>query len=142
MHYLYYVGLDVSKETFDASLVAFEDANEMAHRKFANSRKGICSCLHWVEKRHGIRLDDVIFCAEDMGSYISEMAVCASDRTLNFNFSLISPLVIKYSMGIARGKTDRVDARRIAEYAITHYRKIALYLPAEKELCQLRTWLI
>ena len=98
MHYLYYVGLDVSKETFDASLVAFEDANEMAHRKFANSRKGICSCLHWVEKRHGIRLDDVIFCAEDMGSYISEMAVCASDRTLNFNFSLISPLVIKYSM--------------------------------------------
>ncbi|MZK05421.1 IS110 family transposase, partial [Enterobacter hormaechei] len=55
MHYLYYVGLDVSKETFDASLVAFEDANEMAHRKFANSRKGICSCLHWVEKRHGIR---------------------------------------------------------------------------------------
>ena len=88
-----------------------------------------------VEKRHGIRLDDVIFCAEDMGSYISEMAVCASDRTLNFNFSLISPLVIKYSMGIARGKTDRVDARRIAEYAITHYRKIALYLPAEKELC-------
>ena len=48
MHYLYYVGLDVSKETFDASLVAFEDANEMAHRKFANSRKGICSCLHWV----------------------------------------------------------------------------------------------
>ena len=41
------------------------------------------------------------------------------DRTLNFNFSLISPLVIKYSMGIARGKTDRVDARRIAEYAIT-----------------------
>ena len=33
MHYLYYVGLDVSKETFDASLVAFEDANEMAHRK-------------------------------------------------------------------------------------------------------------
>ena len=142
MHYLYYVGLDVSKETFDASLVAFEDANEMAHRKFANSRKGICSCLHWVEKRHGIRLDDVIFCAEDMGSYISEMAVCASDRTLTFNFSLISPLVIKYSMGIARGKTDRVDARRIAEYAITHYRKIALYLPAEKELCQLRTWLI
>lgn len=35
-----------------------------------------------------------------------------------------------------------MDARRIAEYAITHYRKIALYLPAEKELCQLRTWLI
>ncbi len=48
MHYLYYVGLDVSKETFDASLVAFEDANEMAHRKFANSRKGsarVCTGL-------------------------------------------------------------------------------------------------
>ena len=101
MHYLYYVGLDVSKETFDASLVAFEDANEMAHRKFANSRKGICSCLHWVEKRHGIRLDDVIFCAEDMGSYISEMAVCASDRTLNFNFSLGARSLIR--------KVDRDD---------------------------------
>ena len=107
MHYLYYVGLDVSKETFDASLVAFEDANEMAHRKFANSRKGICSCLHWVEKRHGIRLDDVIFCAEDMGSYISEMAVCASDRTLNFNFSLISPLVMNYIINENNRKPSR-----------------------------------
>ena len=66
----------------------------------------------------------------------------AADRTLKFNFSLISPLAIKYSMGIARGKNDRIDARRIAEYAVTHYRKIRLYYPAEKELCQLRTWLI
>ena len=83
MHYLYYVGLDVSKETFDASLVAFEDANEMAHRKFANSRKGICSCLHWVEKRHGIRLDDVIFCAEDVAKQTEWMpGVSPSMRSL------------------------------------------------------------
>lgn len=142
MHYAYYVGLDVSKETFDASLVAFENENELAHRKFANSRKGICSLLRWVEIRNGIDLGNTMFCAEDMGSYISELAVCAADRTLRFNFSLISPLAIKYSMGIARGKNDRIDSRRIAEYAVTHYRKIELYRPAEKELCQLKTWLI
>jgi Transposase and inactivated derivatives len=142
MNYAYYVGLDVSKETFDASLIEFESSNEVAHRKFANSRKGICSLLRWVEVRNGIKLSDVVFCAEDMGNYILKMALCAADRTLKFNFSLISPLAIKYSMGIARGKNDRIDARRIAEYAVTHYRKIRLYYPAEKELCQLRTWLI
>lgn len=85
----YYAGLDVSKDSFDASLAAFEGANEMAHRKFANFRKGICPCLHRVENRNGVRPDDVIFCAEDMG-----MAVCASDRTLNFNFSRTSPAAV------------------------------------------------
>ena len=76
MHYLYYVGLDVSKETFDASLVAFEDANEMAHRKFANSR----ICLVSAGLRSGMVFASTMgFSAPRIwGSYISEMAVCAS----------------------------------------------------------------
>jgi transposase len=35
-------------------------------------------------------------------------------------FSMISALEIKRSLGIVCGKSDKVDARRIAEYAYLH----------------------
>ncbi len=129
------------KETFDASLVAFEDANEMAHRKFANSRKGICSCLHWVEKRHGIRLDDVIFCAEDMGSYISEMAVCASDRTLTLEFFTDLAVGNQVFDGYCpwQNRQDDAGVCTICDHSLS---EDSLLSACKKKLCQLRTWLI
>lgn len=39
-------------------------------------------------------------------------------------YTLVSPLHLKKSLGITRGKNDQVDARRIAEFACLHQRTI------------------
>ena len=85
--------------------------------------------VRWVEKRHQ-RCD---FRAEDLYPRWRFLF----RQTLNFNFSLISPLVIKYSMALCLAWQKQTPPS-----IDHHYRKIAVYLPAEKELCQLRTWLI
>jgi transposase len=45
---------------------------------------------------------------------------------------------IKRSLGLARGKTDRTDARRIAEYAARHQNRIRLWIPVRSVIEQLR----
>ena len=51
MNYSHFVGIDVSKLTFDASILDSEE-NELAHRKFRNSLSGIQEMLDWATGRH------------------------------------------------------------------------------------------
>lgn len=45
-------------------------------------------------------------------------------------------------MGIQRGKTDRIDARRIADYALMHHRNLPLYSLPDPVIVKLRGWLL
>jgi transposase len=57
---------------------------------------------------------------------------------MGFSLALVCPLTIKKSIGLQRGKNDRIDAKRIANYAVLHYRKLKLYKLPDKELVKLR----
>lgn len=52
------------------------------------------------------------------------------------------PLTIKKSIGLQRGKNDRIDAFRIASYAVLHHRILKLYKLPDKDLVQLRAWML
>lgn len=60
-----------------------------------------------------------------MGSYVTELSV--SSVVIGFYLTLVCPLTIKKSIGLQRGKNDRIDAKRIANYAVLHCRKLKLY---------------
>ena len=55
---------------------------------------------------------------EHTGWYTLELCCFLQDQQLAF--ALYSPLHLKRSLGLARGKNDRVDAQRIAHYAFLH----------------------
>jgi transposase len=59
---------------------------------------------------------------EHTGWYTLELCCFLQDQQLAF--ALYSPLHLKRSLGIARGKNDRVDAQRIAHYAFLHRHKL------------------
>ena len=123
MNYSHFVGLDVGKNTFDASLMSAEE-KELSHKSFDNTPEGIQSMLAWIDN-YQLSLSEVLFCAENMGSYVTELSV--SSVTMGFSLTLVCPLTIKKSIGLQRGKNDRIDAKRIANYAVLHYRKLKLY---------------
>ena len=75
-----------------------------------------------------------------MGNYVTELSV--SSVSMGFSLALVCPLTIKKSIGLQRGKNDRIDARRIADYAVLHYRKLKLYKLPDKDLVRLRGWII
>ena len=137
MNYSHFVGLDVGKKSFDACLMSLDQ--ELSHHTFPNTPEGIEELLHWI-KQHGVEVETALFCAENMGSYVIDL--CLSSYQYHFPLALECPLTIKKSIGLQRGKNDRIDARRIAQYASLHYRKLRLYELPDKDLVRLRNWMV
>jgi transposase len=107
------VGIDVSKDTLDCCLLL--PASKAKEATFANDSKGHATLLAWAD-RHA-RGSAIHFCLEATGPYSEAIAVhlAAAGRQV----SVVNPTRVKYA-GLARGrgnKTDKADARLIAQYA-------------------------
>ncbi len=139
MNYYYFIGIDAAKDSFDATIFREEDEQKVDYKHFANDKKGINEMLKWV-KSFKISLKESLFCVENMGVYVSLLAVESSNK--GYNLALACPLSIKKSMGIARGKNDKIDSERIAYYALKHHRKLTLYHPESDAIIQLSNWLV
>jgi transposase len=111
--YLYYVGVDLSKEKFDAVLIG--NSQDPQHRIFDNKKSGIKRFISWLEKQGSFSFKESLICMEHTGIYSRQLV-----RTLmeiNAPVWLESSLQIKKSLGFLRGKNDKIDAHRIAYYA-------------------------
>lgn len=117
MKFTHYIGIDISKDNFDVCLCFGEQPDRFIHEKFANSAAGCQQLLAWL-RNHKIASDQCFFAMEHTGWYTLELCCFLQDQQLAF--ALYSPLHLKRSLGLARGKNDRVDARRIAHYAFLH----------------------
>lgn len=141
------IGIDFSKETFDMTVLDMKktngkvDADALAkapHEQFKNQRGGYRKSLSWVKKVTGRKLDkdNAIFCGEATGKYSVRMSEYLRERGLFIWID--SGLRIRNSMGIVRGKSDKADSGRIAEYAFRHWDKAVLYEPLNKDVSALR----
>ena len=95
MNYSHFVGLDVGKKTFDASLMS-ADEKELSQKSFDNIPEGIQSLLDWIAGYH-LSLSKLLFCAENMGSYVTEVSV--SSVCMGISLALVCSLTIKKSIG-------------------------------------------
>jgi transposase len=111
--YLYYVGIDLSKEKFDVVLRI--SSKEQQHRVFDNNKSGIKRFISWLERQKGFSFQQALICMEHTGIYSREL-VKAMVR-IRANVWLESSLQIKKSLGFLRGKNDKIDSSRIAYYA-------------------------
>ncbi len=127
------VGIDISKEKLNVCLleginIVHEDEIENTvslHKWFGRMKKSLKCCM-----------DEVLLCAEFTGRYIYPLAVaCHEEEAFLW---MEDPSRIKNSFGLVRGKSDSVDARRIAEYAFRHHDKAVAYRLPSKELASIK----
>lgn len=111
--YKFYVGVDLSKEKFDA-LFRF-DSEDQQHRVFDNNKKGIERFVSWLEKQKGFKFKKTLICMEHTGLYSRELVKAMV--SIEADVWVESPLQIKKSLGFLRGKNDKIDSGRIAYYA-------------------------
>lgn len=104
------LGIDLSKVTLDANLHVSKK-----HEQFENNKKGFQDMLTWARKTGKVKITELLVCFEHTGIYGMELATFLEKK--NIFYSMIPALEIKRSLGMVRGKNDRVDATRIAEYA-------------------------
>lgn len=103
------IGIDVSKLTIDVTIHSTQ-----AYSKFENEPKGYKSLLRWVKKNTDFTSQETLFVFEHTGLYSFNIANFFTDKKLHF--VMVPGLEIKRSLGITRGKDDRVDSKVIARY--------------------------
>lgn len=109
----HYVGIDIAKKTldwavFDGQRIVFSTSTE-------NSATGIRSALSQMGEIPGFTPLRTIFCMEHTGIYNAHLLEVMHKSGLLI--WLENSTQIKQASGMQRGKSDSVDARRIAEYA-------------------------
>jgi transposase len=123
-------GIDISKNSLDICILNTDHPKEIQHQVISNDEKSIQSFLKTIIK------EETIFCMEDTGVY--SMPLCYQLEDQAFDYAVIPAIHIKRSKGLRRGKTDKSDAKDIANYALTHLNQITLHHLPEEDLQELK----
>ena len=137
------IGIDFSKETFDATLFdsrnsEFSEAVQSAvHEKFTNKKEGFQAFLTWIKSSvKKINSDELLLCGEKTGKY--SLALSNFLYAKGYSIWLDSGLRIKRSLGISRGKSDKADSLKIALYAYRYQDMAVCYVPLSKNVSRLK----
>lgn len=131
----WFIGIDISNETLDVSIVNEQYPNQFKDKKVSNDIAGFESILKWF-KSLKVNPKDCMFCMEHTGTY--GLLLFGWLESKGITFSVISGLEIKKSLGLTRGKNDKVDARRIANYAREKNRTLPIYHLPGKNIVQIK----
>jgi len=109
MKLLYFLGVDLSKNSIDFFCYQLKN-----HIQIKNSLAGFKELLTWLAVLQ-LDKDSVFLVMEHTGLYSYQLEKFLHRH--HIKFAKISALEIKRSLGLIRGKNDKVDAERIARYA-------------------------
>ena len=128
----FFVGIDFSKLKFDAAIYNGEKNENINSQVFDNDINGFINLIKWVDSRTDTKRSDWLFCGEHTGLYSYALSLFLYENGIAI--WLESGLQIKRTQGIQRGKTDKIDSFRIAEYAYRHNDKAKEFKPLSKSL--------
>ena len=137
MNYQFYLGIDVGKFSFDYALID-EEGTIHDQSQIDNTETAIQAwILELQNKFPTINLwEKLLICMEHSGYYNAIILKVLQTRK-HHSIWVESALQIKRSIGIQRGKNDKIDALRIAVYALDFQRKSKLWKPKSKNLSRL-----
>lgn len=133
MKYDWFIGIDVSKMTLDFNLS--HQSNSLIHLQVDNTKKGVNSFLATCKKLK-VEFEKALFCLEYTGIYNENLVKVLNDKRMNIWVE--QGLQIKKSLGMTRGKSDKVDALRISEYAYRFQDKCRLWQAPSQTLKMLK----
>jgi transposase len=114
------IGVDISKDWLDYSCCPVTSKVADDSVRVDNTIQGIESLIKDVAAR--FKDHQIWFCFEHTGSY--GLLLSSLLQNNNLTFTAVSAMQIKKSQGVVRGKSDAVDARRIASYAAVHFHEL------------------
>lgn len=131
MEFTYFIGTDVSKNELDFAVM--QGRNVLFHKEIANSPEAIKIFIKGLDKLPGFNLSKAVFCMEHTGIYNNYLLVILHKKKANI--CLEAATQIKNSLGNIRGKNDKIDSIRIADYAYKNRDELRLWQP-KREIIQ------
>jgi transposase len=136
METLYFLGIDVSKKKIDTALTI--DGKHFHEAQVENAVKPIESFFRELKKQLS-SFSRLVVCLEHTGIYCQPLL----DYFVKNDIKVcVEPaLQIKQSQGMTRGKTDQVDAKRIALYALKNGENLKFWKPQRQCIQKLKALL-
>ena len=131
-NFSYFIGIDISKKFFDVAII---ENNRTTSYVFENTKKGINAFIRLL-KNQKIPLNNTLICMEHTGVYGKLIITKLVEKQAWFCVEM--PIRITKSIGLLRGKNDKVDAKRIAQYAAKNHEELELYSPMPEILEQVK----
>jgi transposase len=130
-----FIGVDISKDYIDCASMKKNSPGLIKEKRFDNNLDGFESLEEWLYSSD-IELKNSLFCMEHTGTYGLLFFAWLNQRDIDF---CVEPgLRIKFSLGMTRGKNDKIDAKRIADYAYTNINKISLFSFPSEQILQVK----
>ena len=122
------IGLDVSKDTIDATLITIKGSKD--YIKISNNTEGFENLINWIKTK---RIRKIAISMEATGIYYEQSAEYLSAI---YTVYVINPLKIKeYAKSqFSHTKTDKADSKLIAEFANRHLDKLTPFRPSENPI--------
>jgi len=125
------IGIDVGKEELELLM-----HTRQLSVTFANTPSGLKKLQKWATNNVSCAKPKLLFAFEHTGLYSYPISVFLKEN--GFNYIMVPGLEIRRSLGISRGKDDKIDARKIALYAFRRRDEVAPYQLPKKEILEIK----
>lgn len=135
---IFCIGIDVAKLTLDVSLVFVDGHLRYARGSItiANTPVGLKELRRWLKKQ-GVGFNATTkVVMENTGIYHRLLVTWIKKE--GFDYCVDNAARIKWSLGITRGKDDKVDSQRIAMYAAKNLQELRWNNASEERLILLK----
>jgi len=134
----YYIGIDISKAKIDMAVISPTYENVL-HQVCDNNIASLKACFSKLLKKLKAGVSELLICCEQTGIYGRPLEQVCTAMQLPL---WVEPAIkIKYASAGMRGKSDKKDAFRIAEYCLRYADRVKLYKESPEACQKLQTLL-
>jgi len=138
MKFTCFIGVDIASETFVATTLKKSLKPLLTAQEFSNTSDGFADFVTWLSTAK-IDKRTAVICMEATGVYAE--ALCYYLHAQDWWVAVHPPLEVKRAFAPVGHKTDPVDSRQIAEYAVRFTDKLRRWQPKKELLEQVGTLL-
>src|SRR5687768_4919036 len=117
METLYFLGVDVGKNTFHCALTV--TGQDFHDQEVKNTPAAIKQYFQELQASFKFRPQQLVVCMEHTGIYCYPLLDYLTKRQIKV--CVEAAVQIKQSQGFQRGKNDKIDSKRIARYIFKNH---------------------
>ncbi|MET3980674.1 transposase [Mucilaginibacter sp. UYP25] len=123
--FTYFIGVDISRNELDFAVM--EGKNLLFHKETTNTPADIQAFVAELKTLPKFTVTRAVFCMENTGIYSNHLLTTL--KKFKANVVIENALHIRNSLGQLRGKYDKIDSIRIAQYAYKNREELRLWIP-------------
>jgi len=134
----FFIGVDISKDTFDAALMISDHRRQgdILKAQFKNNKTGLKEFDKWLKANRVARNEQAMLVIENTGLYHCLLWDYCSKHEIRIHIG--NGAHLKWSFGIARGKNDQIDSVRLCNYCFKNVDELKLAPEPDPNILKLK----